>query len=65
METTRKDNLTDVVQNLPAMASGGEGKPAGTVVSNDGTRVTLGEKPSHTAAILSPQRGMNTGNSGK
>jgi hypothetical protein len=65
MQISRKDALTDVAQNLPAMASGGEGKPAGTVVSSDGTRVTLGEKPSHTAAIPSPQGGMNTGNEKK
>jgi len=65
MGITRKDGLTDVVQNLPAMASGGESKPTGTVVSSDGTRVTLGEKPSHTAVMLSPQRGMNKGSEGK
>ena len=47
------------------MASGGESKPTGTVVSSDGTRVTLGEKPSHTAVMLSPQRGMNKGSEGK
>jgi hypothetical protein len=61
MSQVRKDGLTDVVQNLPAMASGNENKPAGTVVTSDGTRVTLGEQRHHNAAISSPQQGMNTG----
>ncbi len=59
MGTERKDALTDVVQNLPAAAQRPADKPAGTVVTSNGERVTLGEKPSHNAAILSPQRGMN------
>ena len=65
METSRKDNLTDVAQNLPAMSSGNEGKPAGTVVSNDGTRVTLGEQGRSNTSFSSPQRGMNMGSKKK
>ncbi len=61
MTQARKDGLTDVVQNLPAMASGNENKPAGTVVTSDGTRVTLGEQGHRNAAITSPQQGMNRG----
>ena len=65
MGTERKDALTDVVQNLPAMTPRPADKPAGTVVAPNGTRVELGEKPSHTTAITSPQRGMNVGSDGK
>ena len=61
MTQARKDGLTDVVQNLPAMASGNENKPAGTVVTSDGTRVTLGEQGHRNAAITPPQQGMNQG----
>lgn len=59
MENSNKDNLLDVAEHLPTMSSGTENKPAGTVVSNDGTRITLGEKPSHISAISSTQGGMN------
>lgn len=61
MGVNQKDALTDVVQNLPAMTPRPVDKPAGTVVTVDGTRVELGEKPSHNAAITSPQGGMNQG----
>ena len=61
MGIERKDALTDVVQNLPAMTPRPADKPAGTVVTADGTRVELGEKPSHTTAFTSPQGGMNQG----
>ena len=65
MQISRKDALTDVAQYLPAMAGSGENKPAGVVVSNDGTQVTLGQQQGRTAALSSPQRGMNMGNKGK
>lgn len=53
-----ESNISDVVQNLPAMASGNDNKPAGTVVTANGQRVTLGEEGHHNAAISSPQQGM-------
>ena len=43
------------------MSSGNEGKPAGTVVSSDGTRVTLGERGRSNKSFSSPKRGMNMG----
>jgi hypothetical protein len=52
------NNISDVVQSLPAMASGNDSKPAGTVVSSNGQRVTLGEEGHHNAAISSPEQGM-------
>ncbi len=58
MTQARKDALTDVVQNLPAMANNNPNKPAGTVVSSNGQRVTLGEQGHQNAAISFPQQGM-------
>lgn len=60
MGTERKDALINVVQHLPAAAQRPADKPAGTVVTSSGERVTLGEKPSHNTAILSTQQRMNT-----
>ncbi len=54
-----ESNISDVVQNLLAMASGNANKPAGTVVSSNGQRVTLGEQGHSNAAISSPKQGMN------
>ncbi len=51
MDTNQKDALTDVVANLQTMANAVENKPTGTVVTPDGTIVTLGEKPGHNAVI--------------
>jgi hypothetical protein len=59
MNNDTKDALTDVVENLPDMASDGGNKPEGTVVSSDGTRVTLGEEGGSNTAFSTPQRGMN------
>jgi hypothetical protein len=59
MGNDNKDALTDVVQNLPDMASGNNDKPAGTVVSSNGERVTLGEEGRSNASSSSPQQGMN------
>lgn len=53
------NNISDVVQNLPAMASDNDSKPAGTVVSSNGQRVTLGEQGHSNAAITPPQQSMN------
>lgn len=61
MGTTRKDALTDVAQNLPAMPQRPADKPDGTVVTSSGERITLGEKPGDTSAVSSPQGGMNRG----
>lgn len=40
----RKDALTDVVQEIPAAANK-PATPPGTVRAEDGTLVTLGQKP--------------------
>lgn len=56
--TDDESSISDVVQNLPAMASSNDNKPAGTVVSSNGQRVTLGEEGHHNAAISSPEQGM-------
>ena len=64
MGNDNKDALTDVVQNLPDMASGNNDKPAGTVVSNDGERVTLGEEGRNNTSLSSPRQGMNKGKQG-
>lgn len=65
MANERKDALTDVAQSIKPMSSGGSDKPAGTVVSADGTRVTLGEQNRNTAALSSPKTGMNLTTKGK
>lgn len=59
MEKESNDPVNEVVQNLPDMASGNEDKPAGTVVSGDGERVTLGEEVPNNTSHQSPHRGMN------
>ncbi len=59
MENEPNDPVSDVVQNLPDMASGDENKPAGTVVSADGERVTLGEDAPNNTAYQSTHQGMN------
>lgn len=59
MSNSRKDAMTDVVEHLPTMGSDGGEKPAGTVVSSDGGRITLGQGGGRNAAISSTQRGMN------
>ncbi len=61
MGANQKDALTDVVQNLPAMPERPADKPAGTVVTSSGERITLGEKPGSNAAVSSPQGGTNKG----
>ena len=64
MRPSRKDNLTDVVVNLPAMANGGTNKPAGTVVASDGTRVTLGQRAGKNTSLSSAKNSMNLSNRG-
>jgi hypothetical protein len=44
MSDDPNENLTDVVQNLPDMAAHDDPADHGTVVSSDGTVVTLGEE---------------------
>lgn len=58
MTSDGENNISDVVQNLPAAAQRPADKPAGTVVTANGTRVTLGEEGHHNAAISSPRQGM-------
>ncbi len=58
MTSDGKNNISDVVQNLPAAAQRPADAPAGTVVTANGQRVTLGEEGHHNAAISSPQQGM-------
>ncbi len=64
MKTSQKDNLTDVVENLPAMTSENEKKPVGTVAANDGTRITLGQRTSKTTSFSLAKRSMNLGSRG-
>ena len=64
MQHSQKDALTDVAQNLPAMAGGNNDTQAGTVVSGDGTRVTLGQEAGRPTPFPSAQTGMNTGKKG-
>jgi hypothetical protein len=65
MGNDTNDPVSDVVENLPDMASGNENKPAGTVVSADGERVTLGEEPSHNTNFSSTRSSMNKVDKGK
>ena len=56
----RKDNLTDIAQNLPAMTpNNGSGanepsQPSGTVIASDGTIVTLGQEGGKKPRLYSP-----------
>ena len=54
-----ENNISDIVQNLPAAAQRPADKPAGTVVSANGERITLGEQGRATRVIASPKQGMN------
>ncbi len=65
MQIQRRDALTDVAQNLPAMSGGNNAQspvqtpPAGSVVASDGTVVTLGNQAGQNAAILPASKGSN------
>lgn len=61
MQTNKKDAMTDLAQNLPAMAQRPANRAEGTVVAADGTIVTLGEKPANSASVSIPQGGTNQG----
>ncbi len=59
MDISKKDNLTDLAETLPKTpAPSSQAKP-GTVISTDGTRVTLGAGGVTKPAVSPPQRGTN------
>jgi hypothetical protein len=53
MKNDPKDSISDVVENLPTMASDNEDRPEGTVISGDGERITLGECVSNNTSVQS------------
>lgn len=60
MKSDKKDGVSDVAENLPSMSSRPEGQPEGTVVGNDGSLVTLDEKPTNNTSLSSTKGSMNS-----
>lgn len=55
-------NVTDIAENVPNMPSRDSDDNAGTVVSADGTRVTLGDEGRATKPASPTNRGTNLRN---
>lgn len=54
-----ENNIADIVENVPSMPDRDADQPAGTVVSADGTHVTLGDEARETKPAQSTNRGTN------